>query len=64
MRKELDYFKIDFMRWLWGVYHKWILHKGRFGIKEYIFCHHQNPYYILTPRLFREQMENAWDASL
>lgn len=54
-------FKIDLMRdYLWPFYHKWILHKGR-KINFFATTCHENPYYILTPKLFDRQVKNARD---
>ena len=57
--KEMDYLYTDIMRdYIWPFYHKWVLHRGRYGTREWLICRHQNPFHILTPRLFDRQVKN------
>lgn len=58
MKDKITFLYIDIMRELWGIYHQYIVHKGRKGIREVLICDHRNPYYILTPRLLRKQLEH------
>lgn len=55
----------DILYPLWNFYHKWILHKGKYGIREWIAnCPHHNPYDVLTPNRFRKQVKNIIDNNL
>jgi hypothetical protein len=59
LRTVAKYLFIDIMRdTLWPLYHKYILHKGRYGTREWLVgCGHLNPFYILTPKLLKEQIK-------
>lgn len=57
MKKEIIYLYYDIMREIWPYYHKWILHWGKYNIFQ--SCGHMNPFYVLTPRLFKKQVKEA-----
>ncbi len=62
MKEYIRFLYHDTMRVIWSYYHKFILHKGRFGMRQWLTCRHHNPFYILTPRLLKQQFKNAWEA--
>ena len=55
MKRQLNFLYIDIMFPLWSRYHKWILHRGKFGFWD--TCDHFNPYDILTPRRLDKQIK-------
>lgn len=55
----------DIMYPLWNLYHKWWLHKGKYGMREWLSnCRHLNPYNVLTPRRLKKQFEDSKDIEI
>lgn len=61
--QEIKWTYYDIMRVLWEKYHRFILHQGKRGLQIWL-CRHQNPFYVLTPRLLDEQVYSASNVDL
>lgn len=62
MKKPDIYYEI--MSNIWSFYHKWILHKGKFEMVDWLICRHINPFLVLTEKKLRQQFEKSKDVEL